>query len=504
MIEHIRLIDKKEKMFSKLFSNKKILLIMVVVIASVTLGGYYAFQNLLVDSEAEVAPSIETANISKGDISLVATGTGSLIPASGVSNAFQVSGTVSDIYVAVGDKVETGQVLAELDDADIQSDYEAAKRVLLEMTSDKAIAEAHQLVNTSQSGLNEPRNILIWMLSSTLFYSEERLENGQQALDDLKEAVGENPSAEEEAEIKEAEISVTMSEYNLIDAQAFYEEYRLIKWGETESFGRGRNKRTEYVTVTDQTGETYYVSNGPSEEEIAVARADYEVAKANLLEAQWYYDALLGKELPDDASSSSLVALEQARVNLENAQIMLAAPQLSAPISGTITSLDFNVGDKVDASTNLLTISDLSVPYLEIYLDEADWSLVKVGNSIEASFDALPDQIFNGTIVSVEPSLYTSGNSSVVRGLAKLDSLAEISNFPVGVNSSVDVIGAQAMGVVLVPVDALLEDASGQYGVYLLENGEAVYREVEIGLLDLFYAEVLSGLQLNDVVITNN
>lgn len=491
-------------MFSKLFSKQKTFWMLVLTIIVLTIGGYYAYQKLSSPADTAETPTMETARIGAGDITLIASGTGSLIAATERSYAFETNGTVANIYVAVGDTVEAGQLLANLDDSDAQDEYDAAKRAVLELTSDKAIAQAFEAMNTAEAALKIPREDLIWMLSETLFYSEERLENAQILLADLKESIGENPTAEEEAALKEAQLGVRFAEDNLVEAQAYYEEYRLIKWGATETVGSRRNRREEYVTITDQTGETYYVINGPTDEQIAVARAEYALVKANLLEAQWYYAALTGEELPEEANSADLVALEQAYADLENATAKLEATQLIAPISGTITSLDFSLGEVVDTSTNLITIADLTTPYLEIYMDETDWNLVEVGNPVQVTFDALPDETFNGEVLSVEPSLYTSQQSSYVRGIAKLAPFTEGLSLPVGSSAAVEVIGAEVTDAVLVPIEALHQDDAGEYSVYVVENDEPVFRTVEIGLVDILYAEVLSGLEVGDTVVTAN
>jgi multidrug efflux pump subunit AcrA (membrane-fusion protein) len=56
---------------------------------------------------------------------------------------------------------------------------------------------------------------------------------------------------------------------------------------------------------------------------------------------------------------------------------------------------------------------------------------------------------------------------------------------------------------VLVPVSALHENEDGTYIVYLMKNGTPVKQNVEIGLQDILYAEVKSGLQRGDIVVTD-
>jgi multidrug efflux pump subunit AcrA (membrane-fusion protein) len=66
----------------------------------------------------------------------------------------------------------------------------------------------------------------------------------------------------------------------------------------------------------------------------------------------------------------------------------------------------------------------------------------------------------------------------------------------------VDVISGRAENAVLVPVDALHETTPGKYAVFVMENGKLRLRQIEVGLKDVSYAEIKSGLQAGDIVTT--
>ena len=71
-----------------------------------------------------------------------------------------------------------------------------------------------------------------------------------------------------------------------------------------------------------------------------------------------------------------------------------------------------------------------------------------------------------------------------------------------GLNASVDVIGGRAENALLVPIEALREIEADRYGVFVMEDGQLRFREVEVGLCDLTYAEIKSGLRQGDQVST--
>jgi multidrug efflux pump subunit AcrA (membrane-fusion protein) len=129
---------------------------------------------------------------------------------------------------------------------------------------------------------------------------------------------------------------------------------------------------------------------------------------------------------------------------------------------------------------------------------------IDVDYEVEVVFDALPDQVFTGRVVQVDPSLYSSGQISTVKGLVKLDEIATatIDKLLLGMNAAVDVIGGRAEGVALVPVEALRELSPGEYAVFVMEDGELKLRPVEVGLMDFTFAEIKSGLEIGEVVTT--
>ena len=147
-------------------------------------------------------------------------------------------------------------------------------------------------------------------------------------------------------------------------------------------------------------------------------------------------------------------------------------------------------------------IADLSKPYLEVFLDATDWENVKVDYSAEVTFDALPDTTFTGKVTQVDPGLYTSGNTSVVRALVELDPPTDGFNLPTGSTAAVDVIAGQALNAVLVPVEALHQTSPGNYAVFVLDNGKPSLRVVEVGIQDSLDAEIKAGLEPGETVTT--
>ncbi|MFN8398520.1 MAG: efflux RND transporter periplasmic adaptor subunit [Anaerolineales bacterium] len=468
------------KALSKL-SKKAIWTIgIVIILLAASSGGYAYYRSTQTVDETDSTAELQTAVATRGDLVIYASGTGTLVSANETELSFTSTGQVIEVDVAVGEKVEAGTLLARLDDTDAQAAYAEANRTYLELTSQSAIATAQQAIADATSDVSDAKNTLAYVISPEVLQAEEKVAEAQTAITEAEAKLKETPSDEDATkDLEEAKSDLETSQKLLSEAQGRYVSYYLPKY-----FTDGKEL------------------NAPSEAEVLAARADYELAKATLQESQWLYTALNGKEIPENATGSGLTELEQARLNLESAKATLDGTQIIAPYAGTIMSIDISVGDSVSSGSSAITLADLTQPYLEVYLDESDWSSVVVGYETDVIFDILPDKTYSGVVTQVDPGLYSSNNTSVVRAFVQLTQIDEESfTLPLGTTASVDVIGGRAENAVLVPIEAL-HKAGDQYAVFIMENGKPVLHVVEVGIQDLLYAEIISGVKEGDTVTT--
>ncbi len=338
----------------------------------------------------------------------------------------------------------------------------------------------------------DKRNTLAYQISPTVYNWEVSVAEFQDELLLAQTEAEENPSDEADAKVADLEQKLDYAEKSVASAWYSYQEYYVPDNFTILQLVEGtRNQYEESIAA-------------PSEADINIARADYAAAQVQVIEIQYYLDALNGVEIPADATGSMLATLENAQLDLLSAQDNLDATRLYAPISGTVMSIDANLGDTVGTSASeIMTIADTSEAYLEIFLDETDWGMIAVDYPVDVTFDVLPDKTFTGHVVQVDPALYTEQNTSVVRGIVRLDDASfDGSKLPVGSAAAIEVIGGRAEEAILVPVEALREASPGQYTVFVMVDGEPKLRVVEVGLQDLFYAEVVSGLKVGDMVTT--
>ena len=449
-------------------------------------GAFYYTKSTKASTPTEMP--LQTATAFRGNIVLYANGTGTLAAAKTSSFGFGTSGQITELDVKIGDQVKAGQVIGKLDDTEVKAAYDQAKRTLDDLTTPGAIASAKQAVADADVSIYNAKQALEHLISSDVYYWEGQVATAQQALASAQAEGGANPTADQKKKIDDATAAFNKAQSNLDAARLKYTNEYV--------------PATFSYTVTDTTtGKTHIEVVAPSDAEVAAARATYELAIEKQKEVQAYLDMLNGKALPQDVPGSSLTSVVGAQTALQTAEKNLNATQLVSPIDGTVTSLTANVGDQVSTSS-IITAADLNQPYtIDAYFDAEDWSKVKAGEDAEVTFDILPDDTYNATVTMVYPELDTSSNSSLVHAIVKLKDTLK-TGLPSGTSASVDVIGGRAENAVLVPVEALHQIEDGRYTAFVMQNGSPRLRVVDVGLQDITYAEIKSGVKQGDVVTT--
>lgn len=526
-----------------------ILGLLVVVLAAAGIYVYYT-NTAAVFAGDEEAEAVQTATVRQGNITISATGAGTVIPSEEINLSFPGSGVITEIAVRVGDDVQAGDVLARMDDTAAQEALANAQLQLAQaaMQTDASATEAgisfdDISVEEAQLNLDEAQTALDDLLnwepdpdeiaqaeaslasakasynaalgqesasSSNVSVKEIDLESAQRALAEAEAAVttAYDPGREWELYIDdpscrtgEQHPNCTGTPYSdRIKSERSSADNALQR--ATDNLAIAQANYSSAVTSTNRSSSTNAQSSilsaelalktaqsGPADDEIAAAESALRQAELALQQAQ------LNRE-------KNQLSLEQSDMSVAAAETALADTILTAPIDGTIMAVTGNVGET--AGSGLITLADLEQPLVEIYLDESDLDKVGLDYEVEVVFDALPDDLFSGHVIRVDPQLSTLNGVSVIHALVLLDknSFAKPQTLPVGLNATVEVIGGRATNALLVPVEAVRELSADSYAVFVMENGEPHMKIVEVGLMDFTFAEILSGLEVGDVVTT--
>lgn len=464
------------------------ILIGVGIALALSLGGFGYYKQVYLPAQATATPSYNTTKVRTGDISVTADGVGNILPAESVSIGFRTGGSLAELHVKVGDTVEAGQVLAKLDDTSVRLKLEEVELAYNTYYSQSSLQQAKLDQLVAKSALEKSIDELEYLISPEVYYWETALDEAQADLEQVKSTSGAS-----QTELDTAQRVVDRAQGYLNGAKNTY--YETYVW---ETF--------PYSYIDEATGEVVDTYLEPTADQVDEARLKVDAAELALQDADAYLKALEAGpeaeiETPVTNANSDLGRLANARLDLAAAQAAVADTLLTAPIAGTVTGLNANVGQTVGTSP-FLTIESLDQMSLRFYVEESDIHFIKIGNPVNITFEAYPEQTIQGTITYLEPSLATvDGNLAAVVWA----SLPQPENFQYlsGMSADVEVVAGDAKDALLVPVQGLRELAPGSYAVFKVQpDGSLALTPVTVGLMDYANAEILSGLKAGDVIST--
>ena len=196
-----------------------------------------------------------------------------------------------------------------------------------------------------------------------------------------------------------------------------------------------------------------------------------------------------------DQASSELRALE---AQIDVLRVTLAKTEIRAPFRARVGLRRVSEGAWLTPDTLLTTLQDTSRLKVDFSLPERYAGRIAVGQPFRFSV-AGRGESFTGSVVAIEPAIDAPSRSLLVRGVAENPSGALLP----GAFASVELPLEHAVDGILVPAEAVVPSATG-HSVYVLREGQAELREVEIGLRTRESVEVLRGLAIGDRVITTN
>ena len=308
-----------------------------------------------------------------------------VVPVQEAQLAFSLPGSIKAVNVTAGDQVSAGDLLAELDNDSIKLEVEAAQRTVRELTSAAAIAAAEQAIANAQKTYDDAKKKVDGIQNRhadnvTIKYLEDQVTLAQDALDRARD------SYKQTGGLSDRDPGRAKASTNLYNAQKAY--------------------NTALANLN-------WYANPPSENDVALANANFDAASAALQEAQWYLSELKGESIPSDATGAQLAQLQQARDNLQAAQDRFEQTRLTAPFPGIIATVNAMVGEYASPGQNLVIISDTD--HLQVKttdLSERDIIKVKIDDSATITVDALNEQ-FEGKVIGISPVANTLGGDVV-------------------------------------------------------------------------------------------
>lgn len=492
-----------------IWKNRKFIVIMVVAVL-LAAGGYRYF------STRGTPPQYEWVTVERGNIIQAVAVTGKVKPAQAVELAFERSGKVARVAVAVGGRVARGTVLVSLTNAELAAQLnEANARV---DSAEAQLAQYQAAVAVQTAKLDE---LKLGTRREQLQVKEAELEKARQ---DLANAYGDVPGAlatiytqaDDAVRLKTAALYEALSvstyqlTYSVCDRQAesdatwlrYLSELELTAWqpavtGLTPASPRPNLESALAASLDrlavlkrflDRTGDTLALECTLRDASLDGYRTDVNTARTTVaglaadvsdlqqaISVQQRTVERVERELDlqragstEQQISAQAAAVRQAEANVsaQRAQVrqwqagvaniaaQLDKTVLHAPLTGVVTLVDAEVGEIVSPNATVISLMSDAGFEIEANVPEADIAKIKLGDAAELTLDAYgSDVLFLAQVVQIDPA------ETVVEGVptyrVTLHFKTPDARVKSGMTANLDIQTAERNNVIVIPQRAV-------------------------------------------------
>jgi multidrug efflux system membrane fusion protein len=242
--------------------------------------------------------------------------------------------------------------------------------------------------------------------------------------------------------------------------------------------------------------------DGPEQGDLASFKAQATMAQLSLDRAKALAARQFGPQATVDQAQSSF---EQASAGIAKTEAIISQKLVRAPFDGDLGVRKVEVGQYLTAGTQIVSLTDLSMLYLNFTVTEKDSGALKVGQVVRIKVDAWPGKTFDGKISTIEPQIAAdTRNIRVQATIANPDKVLKPGMF-----ASTTVVLPDKPAVVTVPETAVDYTLYGD-SVYLLEDKKSDDGKTSLIVMRTFVqtgnriegrVEILKGLKPGDRVV---
>ena len=523
--------------------KKRSLVLAVLLSCALCLGGCEGAsltdkmaKNTEEEEDKRVTVKVETPSVSS--ISIDDDFIGMIESEEQVAVISKLSGDVTETFFEVGDYVNEGDLLFTIDDTSAQIQYKQAKASLSSANASLNTAQAG--VNTANANVNyqtasvtenfakssttdeqlalaikqaevnySNNEVNIGTLESTLFDLKEKRDQLDKAIEEAKagapkvqagikeandkynEALLLVAAATDSVSLEKAKLALSMAEEGLAAASSMSSSVATLE-SQKESL-ENSIKQTEASLRTAKNSNCLIVDQAEIARDQKSDYDNYTKATigngglASLAQAQ------AGVVQAEAGVVQSKAGITQAQAAVDAAQLQLDYAKVTAPVSGIITSKGVTKNNMTSTGSVAYMIMSNGTKYVSFNVSEKVMQALYEGQTISVDKGG---QIYEA-VITENPGVVDQ-QSGLFKVKARINGGEGITN---GMMVKLTMTTQHSDNVMTVPIDAVYHESEKSY-VYVYNNGVANKVYVETGLFDDNTIEIISGLAVDDNVIT--
>ena len=459
--------------------NKWVLSMVLVLGMSMTFAGCGGTEADAVTEEKSVVVDVMTAQ--KGSLTLSNQFVGTIAPEESVYVIPMAQGKVTDTYFYVGDMVQAGDVLFEIDDSAAKMQLEQAK-----LSYTNAKQQADSALTTQQDSANAQLETQLASTLAQLEAAQVQYFTVKDSFDQITESihsVDESIAAFEkiasgEVVVPEAQLKVMLAALdtdptdNIPGPKTAAEAVVLLK-AQSEELNELQKQTSMSVNATK-------AAMDAAEEGYNTILDSIELSKGEGLEK---------------TKAQLNTSLKLAQLGVDSAKLALSYYDVTAPISGKIISKAVDVNGFATSSQPAYVIANDETMTVTFHVSESVKNTLAVGAELVVERNGAE---FKGAVTEVGNAVNQQTGLFQVKGTVYANGDA----LPSGVSVKISVETYRAEETIILPYDAVYYENEGAY-VYVMKDQMAVKTPVTTGIFDEEHIEITSGVALGDVVITS-
>jgi HlyD family secretion protein len=439
-------------------------------------GGFLTYQQTVVQPRQQAKRDRQTVAIARENLTVTVTANGTVQPEMSINLSPKTSGVLKQLLVKEGNTVKAGQVLAKMDDSNLQGQLLQAKGQLAQ-----AEANLQKLI----AG-NRPQDIA---------QAQAQLSEAQANLQKVKTGNRPQDIAQAQARLQNAQSQLRQTESTFKQNDRLYKQGAISErdWSDSQS---QRDRANSQVLETQKALELQKV--GSRQEDILSSQAAVQQKQQALSLAQ------AGSRIEDIAEARAQVIT--ARGSLTTIQTQVNDTLIRAPFDGVVTRkfadpgafvTPTTAGSAVSSATSSSILSLASANQIVVNVAESNIAQMKLEQKATITADAYPGKVFTGKVTQISPQSIVQQNvTSFEVKVAILDDREQLLRSGMNVNVTFD--AGTLTNVLVIPTVAIARQPEGT-GVYIRgKNNRAEFVQITTGLTVNEKTEVRSGLQGNE------
>lgn len=423
---------------------------------------------------------------------------------------------VEEVYTSVGQRIQEGEALLKFTDESLAAVRRLLQSALIDAQSDYNEAEAEYQLSVLEAETDYKTKLLAAQ------YGQAAYRSADSAIDDSISSI--------QVEIEQRTANVSSLEEKIEEASEAYNDAAEVYEAARKALDQADGgNAVNYLAIQKEylSAQTKYQSalntldqakQALRENEDKIASLTKELAAANAkrtidkLEAEENYRT--GKISGENAEITYNAKIESLKDELQEAQDDKQEREeqmeafenfvgedgiLYADGSGIVTQLGVAAGDKLKEESTVAAYASPDGMTIAVDVTQEDVVALKVGNKVEILFGAYPDTIYEGEILSIDTTA-TSRSSATISYTVVIGVNGDTSLLYGGMTADITFVTEEKEDVLYVSRKAVVEENGKTYVYVEKKSGDMELKQVETGMSNSMYVEIVSGLEEGELV----